>query len=200
MYKNRHLVYSWKLKKNSNGEFKVLPRVSVLPKFVLCGMSIKIRSWLSWLIPILPFWTNDVWHQKCWSTLVQVMVCCLSVPSHHLYQGWFFIIYARCIHWRAPRSAHNMCSDIILRKLLPQFPGANQFRHVIFLLNAYLSRESKACVWEKQISPFKTLIQWTADLIKIKYVLPCCVTCSYENAYPKFPKPATHIQFWSQHI
>ena len=43
------------------------------------------------LYPFYLFWTNDdVWDQKCWSTLVQVMVCCLSVPGHHLYQGWFF--------------------------------------------------------------------------------------------------------------
>ena len=37
-------------------------------------------------------WTNDaIWWQKSWSTLAQVMACCLTVPSHYLDQSSLII-------------------------------------------------------------------------------------------------------------
>ena len=37
-------------------------------------------------------WPSDaIWCQRSWSTLVQVMACCLTAPSHYLYQCWLDI-------------------------------------------------------------------------------------------------------------
>ena len=37
-------------------------------------------------------WPSDaIWHWRSWSTLVQVMACCLTAPSHYLNQCWLMI-------------------------------------------------------------------------------------------------------------
>ena len=36
-----------------------------------------------------------VWHHRTESTLVQVLACCLKVPSHYLNQWWFIIWHQR---------------------------------------------------------------------------------------------------------
>ena len=37
-------------------------------------------------------WPSDaIWRQGSWSTLVQVMACCLTAPSHYLNQCWLII-------------------------------------------------------------------------------------------------------------
>ena len=38
-----------------------------------------------------PQWIDDMWHHRIWSTLVQVMACCLVAPSHCLNQCWLII-------------------------------------------------------------------------------------------------------------
>ena len=39
-----------------------------------------------------PLWPSDaIWHWISWSTLVQVMACCLTTPSHYLNQCWLTI-------------------------------------------------------------------------------------------------------------
>ena len=39
--------------------------------------------------PFYSFWTNvDIWRHATWSTLVQVLACCLTAPSHYLNQCW----------------------------------------------------------------------------------------------------------------
>ena len=35
--------------------------------------------------------SDAIWHWRSWSTLVQVMACCLSAPSHYLNQCWLII-------------------------------------------------------------------------------------------------------------
>ena len=35
--------------------------------------------------------SDAIWHWISWSTLVQVMACCLTAPSHHLNQCWLII-------------------------------------------------------------------------------------------------------------
>ena len=38
------------------------------------------------------FWPSyAIWRQRCWSTLAQVMACCLTAPSHYLNQCWLTI-------------------------------------------------------------------------------------------------------------
>ena len=34
---------------------------------------------------------NSIWRWRSWSTLVQVMACCLMAPSHYLNQCWLII-------------------------------------------------------------------------------------------------------------
>ena len=35
--------------------------------------------------------TDAIWRWRSWSTLVQVMACCLTAPSHYLNQRWLII-------------------------------------------------------------------------------------------------------------
>ena len=35
---------------------------------------------------------HAIWHHRTWSTLVQIMACCPTAPSHYLNQCWQFII------------------------------------------------------------------------------------------------------------
>ena len=56
---------------------------------------------------------------RSWSTLAQVMACCLTAPSHHLNKFWFII---KCALWHSPESNFrselelicNMCWKIVL--------------------------------------------------------------------------------------
>ena len=42
-------------------------------------------------------WPSDaIWPQRSWSTLAQVMACCLMAPSHYLNQCWLTISNAQC--------------------------------------------------------------------------------------------------------
>ena len=34
---------------------------------------------------------DDIGHHRTWSSLVQVMTCCLTTPSHYMNQGWLII-------------------------------------------------------------------------------------------------------------
>ena len=50
-------------------------------------------------------WPNDaICHYKIWSTLVQVMACCLTVLSHHLDQYWYI---SSEVLW----ASHRQCSS-----------------------------------------------------------------------------------------
>ena len=47
-------------------------------------------------------WPNDViWWRWSWSTLAQVMACCLTAPSHYLNQCWLMI---SGVLWHSPDS------------------------------------------------------------------------------------------------
>ena len=35
--------------------------------------------------------SDAIWRHRSWSTLAQVMACCLTAPSHHLNQCWLII-------------------------------------------------------------------------------------------------------------
>ena len=42
-------------------------------------------------------WPSDIiWRQRSWSTLAQVMACCLTAPSHNLNQCWPIISEVQC--------------------------------------------------------------------------------------------------------
>ena len=101
-------------------------------------------------------WPSDaIWHQRSWSTLVQVMAYCLTAPSHQRswstlaqLNQWFVawqrqaitgtnvLYHQRCsveFTWEQFHKwinlIHNICSDITLPKLLPHLSGANELTH-----------------------------------------------------------------------
>ena len=43
--------------------------------------------------------SDAVWRQRSWSTLAQVMACCLTAPSHYLNQCWLIISE---VQWQSP--------------------------------------------------------------------------------------------------
>ena len=56
--------------------------------------------------------SDAIWHWRSWSTLVQVMACCLMAPSHYLNQCWLIISQ---VLWHSSE-------DIIIRR----FEDTNQ--------------------------------------------------------------------------
>ena len=48
-------------------------------------------SWNMWAFNSLGP-SDAIWHWRSWSTLVQVMACCLTAPSHYLNHCWLIII------------------------------------------------------------------------------------------------------------
>ena len=66
---------------------------------------------------------NDaVWWQRSWSTLAQVMACCLTAPSHYLKQCWFAVSK---IHWHSFES-------VFYQKFF-EHPSFRQVAHEIYL-------------------------------------------------------------------
>ena len=45
--------------------------------------------WSWWVNSLWP--SDTIWWHRSWSTLVQVMACCLTAPSHYLNQYWLII-------------------------------------------------------------------------------------------------------------
>ena len=56
--------------------------------------------------------SDAIWHWRSWSTLVQVIACCLTAPSRHLNQCWLIISK---VQWHSSE-------DIIIRR----FEDTNQ--------------------------------------------------------------------------
>ena len=56
--------------------------------------------------------SDAIWRWRSWSTLVQVMTCCLTAPSHYLNQCWLII----------SKFLWHSSEDIILRR----FEDTNQ--------------------------------------------------------------------------
>ena len=45
--------------------------------------------------------SDAIWRPRCWSTLAQVIACCLTAPSHYLRQCWLIFKKSHDIHLRA---------------------------------------------------------------------------------------------------
>ena len=55
-----------------------------------------------WKISTNSLWPGDaIWRHGTRSTLAQVMVCCLTAPSHYLNQCWLSLVGSLVIHLRA---------------------------------------------------------------------------------------------------
>ena len=82
-------------------------------------------------------WPSDgTWRQRFGSTLVQVMACCLTAPSHYLDQCW--LIISSCgFHLRA--ISHDMLKITIFEislkitdlRLQTHLPGTNEIKCVL---------------------------------------------------------------------
>ena len=49
------------------------------------------NTWVWFSIALTHWGLVTKWRRRSWSTLVQVMVCCLTAPSHYLNQCWLII-------------------------------------------------------------------------------------------------------------
>ena len=70
---------------------------------ILSAASEELRWWFSLMwcqVIINSLWHSDaIWHHRYGSTLVQVMDCCLTAPSHYLNQWWCIIAG---VWWHSP--------------------------------------------------------------------------------------------------
>ena len=65
---------------------------------VWCWFNIR-NLFLSFIVGFNSLWPNDtIWRHGSWSTLIQVMACCLTAPSHYLNQYWLIICN---VPWRS---------------------------------------------------------------------------------------------------
>ena len=73
-------------------------------------------------------WPSDaIWRQGSRSTLVQVMACCLTAPSHYLNQCWLIITK---VPWCSSEGNFTWVTKISLKIIFRRFywnlPGANE--------------------------------------------------------------------------
>ena len=81
------------------------------------------RFWNDYpMFPVTPNWdyslgpSDAIWRWRFWSTLVPVMTCCLTAPSHYLHQCWLII---RKVLWHSSE-------DIIISR----FEDTNQLSNI----------------------------------------------------------------------
>ena len=88
-----------------------------------------------------PLWLGDAtWCWRLWTSLVQIMDCCLTAPSHYLNQRWLIINGAS---WHSPdnnlqealvTSINRISFKIILLKSHPYLSGANELKSLGHLI------------------------------------------------------------------
>ena len=111
-----------------------------------------------------PLWPNNaIWHHRFGTTLTQVMACCLMAPSHYLNQCWLFV---NEVLWHSPESnfrasAETTSLKIILLKLEPHLPGANELIVAWAIL-------SELCVWVVFLYNYK---------LSLRMIFIMCVFC-----------------------
>ena len=73
--------------------------------------SSRYGQWFDKIIKLfISLWPSDaIWHNKTWSTLVQVMARCLTARSHYLNQCWLIVSE---VLWHSLRRVHSKYSDI----------------------------------------------------------------------------------------
>ena len=83
-------------------------------------------------------WPSDaIWRQGSRSTLVQVMACCLTAPSHYLNQCWLIITKVqRCssegnFAWDITGISHWKSLKIIFSNILLKFPRGQSVNYIV---------------------------------------------------------------------
>ena len=72
---------------------------NVADENIVCEMA-AILSRERWVNSLRP--SDAIWRQWSWTTLAQVMACCLTAPSHYLNQCWLII---RGVLWHTSESS-----------------------------------------------------------------------------------------------
>ena len=105
----------------------------------------------------------SIWHQRSWSTLLQVMAWFLMAPSHHLNQCWLIISEVLWHHWPEDSLTGNAqdispwCDLKITKlRLLTHLPGANELKPLDIIGNYILCGQGLAVGL-----PSNTLLPWT---------------------------------------
>ena len=73
---------------------------------------------------IKSLWPSDtIWRHRSWSTLAQVMACCLTAPSHYLNQCWLITSKVQWHSWRQfhKRYLHHQSLKSISKWLILNF-------------------------------------------------------------------------------
>ena len=76
--------------------------------------------------------SDAIWRWRSWSTLVQVMACCLTAPSHYLNQCWLIISK---VQWHSSEvvspqpSVTKVSLKITYLRFQSNLPGANELIH-----------------------------------------------------------------------
>ena len=74
-------------------------RVTAQVKGIIDDQAQWLKVYFLWKSLINSLWPSDAILRRTGSTLVQVMACCLTAPSHYLNQCWLII---REILWHSP--------------------------------------------------------------------------------------------------
>ena len=97
----------------------------------------------NYTLKINSLWPSDtIWPHRSWSTLAQVMACCLMAPSYYLNQCWLIIItdqWQGQLHQRYSSHQSRKSASICLNKnafkspmgqwvLIPHFSGHDEIR------------------------------------------------------------------------
>ena len=85
-------------------------------------------------------WCSDtIWCHITWSTLVQVMACCLTAPSHYLNQCWLIIseVLRHSSEGNFTENAKDVCSWYEFENQLKQYYSSQPIREHVFMVQWY---------------------------------------------------------------
>ena len=121
-------------------------------------------------------WPSECrWYHRTWSTLVQVLTCCLTAPSHYLNQYWLPLIISPVL-WHSLMVISQLTLKISIHDmkitnsiLQPHLPGSNELIQHQFIT----SINATACLFSAATGPMGVLKPNTEQLArKFRYVTP----------------------------
>ena len=118
-------------------------------------------------------WTSDAkWRPRSGSTLVQVMACCLTAPSHYLNQCWLIISE---VLWHSPESnftvepISNYCVLMGLKITFLKCGPRGRWVNILTSVKSYRSRHPTPPRISSSYSRLKTMLQNTKTKIINKF-------------------------------
>ena len=103
-YEAFHCVYKWYIDYDDDDPFARWPLALRRSKNTPSSIEYKVYTYHSRAVTYVypkkyahdsrlnSLWPSDaIWRWRSWSTLIQVMACCLTAPSHYLNQCWLII-------------------------------------------------------------------------------------------------------------